>query len=62
MKWSKPEIQAILNEADVEHMDLLGDWSWSGQGNNDWSGQTAPWCGQGGSPWTGQGGNWKGQS
>ena len=45
MKWSKPEIQAILNEADVEHMDLLGDWSWSGQGNNDWSDSTLVWSG-----------------
>ncbi len=54
MKWSSPKIEAILNETDMEHMDLLGDWGWTSQ--------TAPWCGQGGSPWTGQGGNWKGQS
>ena len=46
MQWSKPTIQAILLESDIEHMDLLSDWSWSGQGNNDWSGQTAPWTGQ----------------
>lgn len=46
MEWKKPMIQAILTEIDIEHMDLLGDWPWGGQGNNEWSGQSAPWCGQ----------------
>lgn len=47
MKWSKPVVQSILNEIDMEHMDLLGDWAWSGQGDIPWQGQTNHWCGQG---------------
>jgi len=46
MEWVKPVIQTVLVESDIEHMDLLGDWPWSGQGSNSWSGQTASWCGQ----------------
>ena len=50
MKWNKPVLQSILSEVDMEHMELLGDWSWSGQGPIPWSGQMNHWCGQ----WAGQ--------
>lgn len=58
MIWVKPEINAIFDSADIEELDLLGDWSWIGQlagwagQKQDWDGQTAYWAGQ--AIWTGQ--------
>lgn len=53
MEWISPKIETILSEADIEHMSLLGDWEWSGQGSSSWSGQNGNWSGQGGK-WSGQ--------
>lgn len=49
MKWITPIITTELFEVDMEHMELLGDWPWSGQAKDcPWSAQTAPWSGQSG--------------
>lgn len=59
MIWQKPKINAIFDSVDIEEMDLLGDWSWSGQvagwggQKQNWSAQNAYWNGQ--ALWTGQG-------